>query len=37
MSKDIIVFTREEFDSQAEIFASLPAIVLQEGRLLYAA
>jgi predicted nucleotidyltransferase len=37
ISKDILVLTREQFDSQAQYFASLPSIVLEEGRLLYAA
>jgi predicted nucleotidyltransferase len=36
-SKDIVVFTREKFEWQAPVVASLPATVLREGRLLYAA
>lgn len=34
---DIIVFTRAEFDYQVPALASLPATVVREGRLLYAA
>lgn len=34
---DILVWTREQFDWQAPVVASLPATVLREGRLLYAA
>ncbi|MHB8577750.1 MAG: nucleotidyltransferase domain-containing protein [Dehalococcoidia bacterium] len=34
---DILVWTRKEFDWQATVFASLPAVILREGRLLYAA
>jgi predicted nucleotidyltransferase len=34
---DILVWTREQFDWQAPVIASLPAAMLREGRLLYAA
>lgn len=34
---DLLVWTRELFDRQAPVVASLPATVLREGRLLYAA
>ncbi len=34
---DILVWTREEFDWQVPVVASLPATILREGRLLYAA
>src|SRR5690349_13267492 len=34
---DILVLTRAEFASQERVVASLPALVLREGRLLYAA
>lgn len=34
---DVIVFTRAEFDYQVPALASLPATVIREGRLLYAA
>jgi predicted nucleotidyltransferase len=36
-SKDVVIFTREQFEWQAPVIASLPATVLREGRLLYAA
>ena len=35
--KDIVVWTREEFDRFLPVAASLPATVVREGRLLYAA
>ncbi len=34
---DVIVLTRDEFDRKREVVCSLPATVLREGRLLYAA
>ena len=34
---DLIILSREEFDSQLQIAASLPATVAREGRVLYAA
>ncbi len=34
---DILVWTREEFDWQVPVAASLPATILREGHLLYAA
>jgi uncharacterized protein len=34
---DVLVLTHEEFERQASVVASLPATVLREGRLLYAA
>jgi len=34
---DILVMTREEFERRREVPASLPATVLREGRILYAA
>ncbi|MHB8575859.1 MAG: nucleotidyltransferase domain-containing protein [Dehalococcoidia bacterium] len=34
---DVLVWTRSEFDRQAAVVASLPATILREGRLLYAA
>ena len=36
-SKDIVVFTREEFDRKRKVVSSLPATVEREGVLLYAA
>lgn len=35
--KDVLVWTREEFDSRVHLPASLPATVVREGKLLYAA
>ena len=37
VSKDVLVWTREEFESRVGAPTSLPATVLREGRLLYAA
>jgi uncharacterized protein len=37
LSVDVLVMTREEFDSRAPALASLPATVLREGKLVYAA
>ena len=34
---DVLVWTREEFDWQAPVAASLPATVLREGYVVYAA
>jgi predicted nucleotidyltransferase len=34
---DVLVWTRGEFDALVPVVASLPATVLREGRLLYAA
>ncbi len=36
-SKDVIVLTRAEFDKKLTVACSLPATVVREGRLLYAA
>ncbi len=36
-AKDVLVWTREEFESRSRAASSLPATVLREGRLLYAA
>ncbi len=36
-SKDVIVLTRAEFDKKLSVACSLPATVIREGRLLYAA
>jgi HEPN domain-containing protein len=37
ISKDILVWTHPQFERQAPVVASLPATILREGRLLYAA
>ena len=37
VSKDIIVFTREEFDRKRKVVCSLPATIEREGILLYGA
>ena len=37
VAKDVLVWTRDEFDRRAHLKASLPATILREGRLLYAA
>ena len=37
VSKDIVVFTRDEFDRKRKVVCSLPATVEREGVLLYAA
>jgi len=37
VAKDVIVWTREEFEARLGAPSSLPATVLREGRLLYAA
>jgi len=36
-AKDVVVYTREEFESRSQVVSSLPATVLREGRVLYAA
>ena len=36
-AKDVVVYTREEFESRSRAASSLAAVVLHEGRLLYAA
>lgn len=35
IAKDVLVWTREEFESRLHLKASLPATVVREGRLLY--
>jgi len=35
--KDVLVWTRSTFDSQLHLKASLPATIVREGKLLYAA
>jgi len=35
-AKDILVWTRDEFDKRTHLAASLPATILREGILLYA-
>jgi predicted nucleotidyltransferase len=37
IAKDILVWTRTEFDRRLHLKASLPSTVLREGKLLYAA
>lgn len=37
VAKDVMVWTREEFDSRAHLPASFPATIIREGKLLYAA
>jgi predicted nucleotidyltransferase len=37
VAKDVLVWTRDEFESRSTVASSLPAIVLREGRVLYAA
>lgn len=36
-ASDILVWTREDFDSRLHLKASLPSTILREGKLLYAA
>jgi predicted nucleotidyltransferase len=36
-AKDVVVYTRAEFESRSRAASSLPATVLREGRLVYAA
>ena len=31
-AKDVVVYTREEFESRSQVVSSLPATVLREGR-----
>lgn len=35
VSKDIVIFTQQEFDRGLDVPATLPSTVLREGRLLY--
>ncbi|MFH0937749.1 MAG: nucleotidyltransferase domain-containing protein [Planctomycetota bacterium] len=35
IAKDVLVFTREEFDKGLAVVSSLPSTVAREGRLLY--
>jgi uncharacterized protein len=37
IAKDILVWTRDEFDKRLHLKASLPSTVVEEGKLLYAA
>jgi predicted nucleotidyltransferase len=37
VAADILVWTREQFDSRRHVVASLPATILRQGQLLYAA
>ncbi len=37
VAKDVLVWTRNEFESRSHLPASFPATVLREGKLLYAA
>lgn len=37
VAKDVLVFTRDEFERQRQVLCSLPATVEREGVLLYAA
>jgi len=37
IAKDVLVWTREEFENRVHLPASLPATVVREGKLLYAA
>lgn len=37
ISKDILIWTRTEFDKRLHLKASFPSTVVREGRLLYAA
>jgi predicted nucleotidyltransferase len=37
VAKDVLVWTREEFENRVHLPASLPATVVREGKLLYAA
>jgi uncharacterized protein len=37
IAADVLVWTRDRFDSRVALRASLPATVLREGKLLYAA
>jgi predicted nucleotidyltransferase len=35
ISKDVLVFTRQEFEKGLRVVTSLPATVVREGRLIY--
>jgi hypothetical protein len=35
VSKDVLVWTADEFDRRRHLAASLPATILREGRLIY--
>ncbi|MGH2780790.1 MAG: nucleotidyltransferase domain-containing protein [Thermoleophilaceae bacterium] len=35
VAKDVLVWTRDEFDRRRHLAASLPATILREGRLIY--
>ena len=37
VAADILVWTREQFDSRRHVVASLPAAIVRQGQLLYAA
>ena len=37
LAKDILVWTKTEFDKRLHLRASLPSTIMQEGKLLYAA
>jgi predicted nucleotidyltransferase len=37
VASDVLVWTRESFDSRLHLKASLPSTILREGKLLYAA
>jgi predicted nucleotidyltransferase len=37
IAKDVLVWTREEFENRVHLPASFPATVVREGKLLYAA
>ncbi len=37
IAKDVLVWTRGDFDKRTHLKASLPSTILREGRLLYAA
>lgn len=36
-AKDVVVYTREEFETRSRAASSLPSTVLREGKLVYAA
>lgn len=36
IAKDVVVFTRQEFERGLQVITSLPATVVREGRLIYA-
>jgi hypothetical protein len=37
LAKDILVWTKTEFEKRLHLRASLPSTIMQEGKLLYAA